>query len=31
MYHNGFGVERDDGEAMKWFRNASEKGYYGKP
>jgi TPR repeat protein len=31
MYHNGFGVERDDGEATKWFRKAAEQGYYGKP
>ncbi|TFG59172.1 MAG: sel1 repeat family protein, partial [Deltaproteobacteria bacterium] len=28
MYHNGFGVERDDREANKWFRKAAEGGYF---
>jgi TPR repeat protein len=27
MYDRGIGVERDDGEALKWYRQAAEQGY----
>lgn len=26
-YLNGYGVEKDEGEAIKWFRRAADKGY----
>lgn len=26
MYHNGFGVKRDQSEALKWFEKAAHQG-----
>jgi uncharacterized protein len=26
MYHNGFGVKRDQAEALKWFQKAAQQG-----
>lgn len=29
MYKNGWGVPRDDVEAVKWFRRSADQGYRG--
>jgi TPR repeat protein len=29
MYSDGFGVPKDEGEAVKWYRNGAERGYVG--